>query len=88
MAHRNGRPGIGMHGSVVSERRWGLGLALLRHAFVEFYARSKKQVGLGVDAQNLTGATLLYEKAGMRVRQQLVTYDLELRPGEEISKQD
>jgi len=71
-----------------SWRRRGLGLALLRHAFVEFYAHSKKQVGLGVDAQSLTGATRLYEKAGMRVHQQLVTYDLELRPGEEISKQD
>ena len=87
MAHRNGRAGIGVHGGVVSEHGWGLSLALLQHSFTGFYARSKKQVELGVDSQNLTGATRLYEKAGVRVHQQLATYDLELRPGEEISKQ-
>lgn len=65
-------------------RRRGLGLALLQHTLGEFYRRGKKQVGLGVDAGSLTGATRLYEKAGMRVAQQLDTYELELRPGEEL----
>jgi mycothiol synthase len=48
-------------------RRKGLGDALLRHAFRELYRRGARQVGLGVDAENPTGATRLYERAGMRV---------------------
>jgi mycothiol synthase len=68
-------------------RRNGLGLALLHHAFGEFHRRGKKLVGLGVDADSLTGATRLYEKAGLRVARQIVTYEKELRPGEELAKQ-
>ncbi|MGB8346931.1 MAG: GNAT family N-acetyltransferase, partial [Ktedonobacteraceae bacterium] len=41
-------------------RHLGLGMALLRHSFAEFYRRGTRKVGLGVDAQNLTGATRLY----------------------------
>jgi len=48
-------------------RRKGLGIALLLHSFGEFYRRGKYKVGLGVDSQNLTGATRLYERAGMHV---------------------
>jgi mycothiol synthase len=48
-------------------RRRGLGLALLRHCFTELYARGQRVVGLGVDAENPTGATRLYERAGMHV---------------------
>jgi len=46
-------------------------------------------VGLGVDAQSLTGATRLYEKAGMHSdpARQLVLYEKELRPGIEIRTQ-
>jgi mycothiol synthase len=62
-------------------RRRGLGLALLRHAFGEFYRRGVTTIGLGVDAQNLTGATRLYERAGMRVVRQLDAYEKELRAG-------
>jgi len=68
-------------------RKQGLGLAMLHHAFNVFYERGKKRVGLGVDAESLTGATRLYEKAGMHVYKQIVDYELELRPGKEISKQ-
>jgi len=32
-----------------------------------FYARGYRSAGLGVDAQSLTGATRLYERAGMRM---------------------
>lgn len=69
-------------------RKRGFGLALLHHAFNVFYERGKKRVGLGVDADSLTGATRLYEKAGMHVHKQVVNYELELRPGEEIGTQD
>lgn len=66
-------------------RRQGLGLALLQHTFVEMYKRGKQRVGLGVDASSLTGATRLYEKAGMRIARQFDTYDKEIRPGVELS---
>ena len=48
-------------------RRRGLGGALLRHAFAAFARRGFRAVGLGVDAESLTGAHRLYESAGMRV---------------------
>jgi GNAT superfamily N-acetyltransferase len=69
-------------GSLAVRRAWrkrGLGLALLLHSFTEFYQRGDRVVGLGVDAQSLTGATRLYEKAGMRVTRQYDTYEKVLR---------
>jgi len=68
-------------------RKRGLGLALLCQAFNEFYRRGKRKVGLGVEAQNLTGALHLYESAGMHVDQAYDTYEKELRGGKEISVQ-
>lgn len=65
-------------------RRRGLGLALLQHSFRELYRRGQRAVVLSVDAQSLTGATRLYEKAGMYVQHQNVTYEKELRPGQEL----
>jgi mycothiol synthase len=56
-------------------RRRGLGEALLRHAFSEFFARGERQVGLGVDAQNESGATRLYERAGMHVEAEDIVYE-------------
>ncbi len=55
-------------------RRQGLGEALLRHCFGELYARGARRVGLGVDAENPTGATRLYERAGMRVAHRADVY--------------
>jgi mycothiol synthase len=69
-------------------RRRGLGLALLRHAFREFFRRGQRRVSLGVDSQNTTGATRLYRRAGMRVAYQLDTYQKILRPGREIGAGD
>ena len=66
-------------------RKRGIGLALLHHAFGEYYRREKKGVSLGVDAENLTGALRLYKKAGMHVHRQFDIYEKELRPGREIS---
>lgn len=48
-------------------RRRGLGLALLRASFREFWKRGVPKAALGVDAENPTGATRLYERAGMHV---------------------
>jgi len=68
-------------------RQRGLALALLHHSFGQFYRRGKRKVGLDVDAQSLTGATRLYEKAGMHVQRQYAIYEKELRSGEELSTQ-
>lgn len=68
-------------------RKRGLGLALLQHSFGEFYRRGKRKVSLGVDAENLTGALRLYEKAGMHIHKQFDLFEKELRPGKEISVQ-
>jgi ribosomal protein S18 acetylase RimI-like enzyme len=65
-------------------RRRGLAQALLHHAFGAYFARGLQKVGLGVDSQNLTGATRLYKKVGMHVHRQQVTYEIELRPGKEL----
>jgi GNAT superfamily N-acetyltransferase len=81
---------MGWVGTLGVRREWrkrGIGLALLRHSFNEFYRRGKRKVGLGVDAQNLTGALRLYESAGMHVHQASDLYEKELRPGVEISTQ-
>lgn len=48
-------------------RQRGLGQALLRHTFAEHASRGLERVGLGVDAQNPTGAVRVYERAGMHV---------------------
>lgn len=68
-------------------RKHGLGLALLYHAFGEFYHRGTKEVGLGVDAQSLTGATRLYERAGMHPLVHYDAYEKELRSGVELAVQ-
>ncbi|MBA2359478.1 MAG: GNAT family N-acetyltransferase [Actinobacteria bacterium] len=56
-------------------RRRGLGRALLLHSFHEFLRRGTKGVGLGVDADSLTGADLLYEDVGMRIVRQSNIWD-------------
>ena len=76
---------VGTLGVLRPWRKRGIGLALLRYSFNEFYRRGKRKVGLGVDAQNLTGALRLYESAGMHVHQAFDQYERELRAGTEIS---
>lgn len=71
--------GGGWVGSLGVRRRWrgrGIGEALLRRAFAEFHRRGRRTVALGVDAESLTGATRLYERAGMRVDR---VYELSIR---------
>ena len=68
-------------------RRQGLGLAMLHFAFDKFRGMGRLRAGLGVDADSLTGATGLYEKAGMHVYREFHTYEKELRSGRDISKQ-
>lgn len=53
----------------------GLGHALLVGVFGELYRRGFTRVGLEVDAASETGATRLYERAGMRVTRQYDWYE-------------
>lgn len=64
----------------------GLGEALLRHTFGEFYQRGQRTVTLGVDSQNLTGATRLYERVGMRAERQYDICEKALRAGVEAAE--
>jgi mycothiol synthase len=68
-------------------RRQGVALALLHHSFSALYAQGKETIGLGVDAASLTGATRLYEKAGMHVYREYHTFEKELRSGRDLSTQ-
>jgi mycothiol synthase len=79
------RKGIGWIGTIAVRRPWrrkGLGIALMRHTFGEFYKRGMTTIGLGVDSANLTGATRLYQRAGMYVAGEFAMYEKELRAGE------
>lgn len=83
-------PKMGYVGVVGVRRPWrrqGLGLALLHHSFGELYRRGLRKVGLDVDAASLTGATRLYERAGMHVNRQSHAYEKELRVGKDLSTQ-
>lgn len=53
----------------------GIGTALLSSAFVDLSRRGVAEVRLNVDAENETGATRLYERAGMTVRRQWLVYE-------------
>jgi mycothiol synthase len=58
---------VGVLGVRKAWRRRGLGLALLRASFEEFRRRGLQTAVLEVDSENTTGATRLYERAGMHV---------------------
>ena len=80
--------GIGWIDTLAVRRSWrrrGLGFALLTHAFRELYGRGMRRFALVVDAESPTGATRLYERAGMRIGQQYATYSKELRAGIELA---
>lgn len=81
------RMGVGWVGTLGVRKPWrksGLGLALLHHSFGEFHRRGMTTIGLGVDASNKTGATRLYQRAGMHIVSEFVTYEKELRPGRDL----
>jgi mycothiol synthase len=83
------RMGIGWIGNLGVRRPWrkmGLGYSLLIHSFGEFYERGTRTIGLGVDAENPTGATRLYIKAGMYSASEFVTYEKDLHPGRRLEE--
>jgi len=74
-ANRNGGGYIGAIGVRRPWRGKGYAKALLLHSFREFYERGMPRVTLGVDAQNPTGATHLYERVGMHVELENVVFE-------------
>lgn len=60
-------------------RRQGLGEALLLCSFEAFRQRGLTRGTLGVDASSVTGATRLYERAGMRVYRDTVFLERAVR---------
>jgi mycothiol synthase len=72
------RNGGGYIGAIGVRRAWrgkGYAKALLLHSFRVFFERGMPRVTLGVDAENPTGATHLYERVGMQVEQENVVYE-------------
>jgi mycothiol synthase len=74
-AHRGGGGFVGLLGVRRPWRGRGLGRALLHRSFCEFWRRGLTRVTLGVDSENPTGATRLYESVGMSVESTNVTYE-------------
>lgn len=62
-------------------RRRGVGEALLRASFGQFYRTGRAGALLHVDAESLTGATRLYERVGMTAQPRFSTWEKQLRPG-------
>jgi mycothiol synthase len=72
------RNGGGYIGAIGVRRPWrgkGYAKALLLHSFRVFFERGMPRVTLGVDAENPTGATHLYERVGMHVEQENVVFE-------------
>jgi mycothiol synthase len=72
---RSGGGWIGALGVRPAWRGRGLAKALLLQSFREFHRRGKRRVGLGVDSENATGATKLYESVGMVVDTEQVVWE-------------
>ena len=86
-SQRAGQPDLGWISSLGVRRPWrrrGLAQAMLLHAFRLLAERGKPRAGLGVDSQSLTGATRLYEKAGMRVVREFYEYERVVRDGVDL----
>jgi GNAT superfamily N-acetyltransferase len=84
---RPGEPDLGWVSTLGVRRPWrrrGLALAILRHAFRVLGGRGCRRVGLGVDAESLTGATRLYERAGMRPVRTSYQYERLIRDGRDL----
>ncbi|MBZ0274886.1 MAG: GNAT family N-acetyltransferase [Anaerolineae bacterium] len=74
-------------GTMPEYRKRGLATQLLYLAFQKARKMGKRRVGLSVDGSSLTGAHRLYEKVGMKVDMIYNAYEIEIRPGVELSNQ-
>lgn len=63
------------------DRRLGIGRSLLLSSFALFAERGAASVGLDVDSESLTGAHLLYTRAGMAVTVSIGRFEREVSGG-------
>ncbi|MFI5276670.1 MAG: GNAT family N-acetyltransferase [Ktedonobacterales bacterium] len=75
-------------GTLRAWRGRGLASALLRASFRVYWQRGVQVVALHVDAQNPTGATRVYEAAGMHTSASAVIYKKSLRPGDNVATEE
>lgn len=66
---------VGEIGVLAKYRRRGIARAMLVRSFAELAKRGHRQVRLGVDTENTSGATHLYEGLGMTVRRRYDVYE-------------
>jgi mycothiol synthase len=69
-------------------RRKGIARALLERSFAAFYDRGLPSVALGVDTSNATGASKVYEQAGMSIVRGFSVWEKMLRDGAVITNED
>lgn len=69
-------------------RQRGIAHALLERSFASFYERGLPSVALGVDTANATGATKVYERAGMSIVRGFSIWEKMLRDGVVTSEDD
>lgn len=77
---------IGWVGTLGVRRKWrkrGLGYALLANSFRVLYNAGLTTISLAVDSENPSGATRLYERAGMWIANEYIVVDNTLQDGEE-----
>ncbi len=67
-------------------RRRGLGTVLLIESFRRIYEAGKRRAMLHVDTDNITGATRVYERAGMVNDRTILIIEKEIRPGRELRR--
>ena len=65
--------------SQLASRGKGLGTALLVHSLHVLHKEGMEGAHLNADAENLTGAMRLYERAGFRIRKTYISYRKSLR---------
>ncbi|CAN5817811.1 GNAT family N-acetyltransferase [soil metagenome] len=75
-------------GVLKNERGKGLGSALMKHQFHQFWKLGVRSIGLGVDSENTTGALDLYLKARMRMKRNHDAFEKKLLPDGERLQRD
>lgn len=74
-------------GTMPDYRKRGFATNLLCYAHQLAVKKGKKRLGISVDGSSLTGANKLYEKVGFGLDMIYHAYELEIRPGIEITNQ-
>jgi mycothiol synthase len=77
---------VGSLGVLKQWRRRGIATTLLRRAFAELAGRGSREVRLGVDTKNVSGAVALYEGVGMSVYRRYDIFDIGTSEAAELSQ--